>query len=326
MESFQLTEQERAQGDALVDGVQAEWAAWDPLRFADDAGAAAQDLPVRLRRFLTAARAAEVDAALVSGLPVDTALAPTPAGWDVAAKTGAGRREELVLLLVGAALGEPFGWLNQQDGRLVHDVVPAPGMEQSLTSASSAAPLTLHTEDVFHPFRCDYVSLFCLRNPDEVGTTLTRIDAVDIPDDLRGLLSEPRFRFYPDDSHTGEILNVIDGEQGLSNRRSTVGPVVFGPAEHPYLRFDRDFMVADQDDEKAAAAITATHDLLCGAVERIVLRPGDAVFIDNYRIVHGREPFTARYDGNDRWLKRLNLIRDVRRIYAGNGARSRIIA
>lgn len=325
METFRLTPEERDQVDGLVDDVQAEWASWDPLRFADEAGAAAHGLPLRLRRFLTAVRTTEADAAVVSGLPVDPALAPTPAGWDLAAKTGAGRREELVLLLVGAVLGEPFGWVNQQDGRLVHDVVPAPGMERSLTSASSAAPLTLHTEDVFHPFRCDYVSLFCLRNPDAVGTTFTRIDALDFPEDLRDLLTEPRFRFYPDDSHTGEILNVIDGDQGLSNRRSNVGPVVFGPAEHPYLRFDRDFMVADEDDDRAAAAIAATHDLLCGAVERIVLRPGDAVFIDNYRIVHGREPFNARYDGSDRWLKRLNLIRDVRRIYAGNGARSRII-
>ncbi|MEV4015116.1 TauD/TfdA family dioxygenase [Nonomuraea angiospora] len=325
MERFLLTARERAQVDEVVDEVQASWTSWDPLQFADQAGAAAHGLPLRLRRFLTGVRTSETDVAVVSGLPVDPALAPTPAGWDLAAKTGAGRREELVLLLVGSVLGEPFGWVNQQDGRLVHDVVPAPGMEESLTSASSAAQLTLHTEDVFHPFRCDYVTLFCLRNPDEVGTTITRVDALDLPEDLRDLLSESRFRFYPDDSHTGEILNVIDGVEGLARRRSTVGPVVFGPAEHPYLRFDRDFMTADQDDARTSQAIEATHELLCDAVERVVLRPGDAVFIDNYRIVHGREPFHARYDGNDRWLKRLNLIRDVRRIYAGNGARSRII-
>ncbi|WP_222107676.1 TauD/TfdA family dioxygenase [[Actinomadura] parvosata] len=325
METFHLTAQERARVAEVAEEVQADWASWDPLRFAEEAAAAAHGLPLRLRRFLSGVRASEADLAVVSGLPVDPALAPTPAGWDLAAKTGAGRREELVLLLVGSVLGEPFGWVNQQDGRLVHDVVPAPGMEESLTSASSAAQLTLHTEDVFHPFRCDYVSLFCLRNPDEVGTTFTRIDALDFPEDLREVLSESRFRFYPDDSHTGEILNAIDGEQVLGNRRSTVGPVVFGPAEHPYLRFDRDFMTADRDDEKTATAIQVTHDLLCGAAERIVLQPGDAVFIDNYRIVHGREPFHARYDGNDRWLKRLNLIRDVRRIYAGNGARRRII-
>jgi alpha-ketoglutarate-dependent taurine dioxygenase len=44
-----------------------------------------------------------------------------------------------------------------------------------------------------------------------------------------------------------------------------------------------------------------------------VLEPGDFVFIDNYRAVHGRKPFKARYDGNDRWLKRINITRDLRK-------------
>ena len=73
-------------------------------------------------------------------LPIAEDLVPTPTGWDTAAKTGAGQREEIVLLLVGSALGEAFGWANQQDGRIVHDVCPAPGMERSLTSARKDSP------------------------------------------------------------------------------------------------------------------------------------------------------------------------------------------
>ena len=42
------------------------------------------------------------------------------------------------------------------------------------------------------------------------------------------------------------------------------------------------------------------------------LQPGDIAFIDNYRAVHGRESFRARYDGTDRWLKRLNITRNLR--------------
>jgi hypothetical protein len=29
--------------------------------------------------------------------------------------------------------------------------------------------------------------------------------------------------------------------------------------------------------------------------------------------VHGRKPFRARFDGADRWLKRLNVARDLRK-------------
>ncbi|QMU70179.1 hypothetical protein GXP74_20055 [Streptacidiphilus sp. P02-A3a] len=39
---------------------------------------------------------------------------------------------------------------------------------------------------------------------------------------------------------------------------------------------------------------------MCDAQEKVVLEPGDAIFLDNYRVVHGREPFQPRYDGTDR--------------------------
>ena len=58
----------------------------------------------------------------------------------------------------------------------------------------------------------------------------------------------------------------------------------------------------------------------------VVLRPGDVLFIDNYRVVHGRKPFKARYDGTDRWLKRIGVTRDLRKSRAAREtAASRII-
>lgn len=79
---------------------------------------------------------------------------------------------------------------------------------------------------------------------------------------------------------------------------------------------------------------------LCGKVERVMathgsteanllianalLSPGDE--IDNFRAVHGRKPFKARYDGKDRWLKRINIARDLRKSRpVRSAAESRII-
>ncbi|SMC64351.1 TauD/TfdA family dioxygenase [Kibdelosporangium aridum] len=324
MNKIVLTDAERAVVSALVDEVFDRVDVWDPVAMVDEVPGLAERLPLRLREFLVNSRMAEADVTVVANLPVDENLVPTPIGWDLAAKTGAGQREELVLLLCGTALADPFGWATQQDGRVVHDVCPAPGMENSLTSASSAAPLTLHTEDVHHPCRGDYVSLFCLRNPDAVGTTFVRIAALDLPAGTREVLAQNRFRFHPDDSHIGAIVDLVEGE--VRDRVFDPGSVIFGPAERPYLRFDVDFMSAAGGDTEAEQAIQTTVDCLARSVERVILEPGDAVFVDNYRVVHGREPFVPRYDGNDRWLKRLNLIRDVRRLYAMSDTRSRIIA
>ena len=43
----------------------------------------------------------------------------------------------------------------------------------------------------------------------------------------------------------------------------------------------------------------------------MVLEPGDLLVIDNNVAVHGRSPFTARFDGHDRWLQRSFVVADL---------------
>ena len=45
----------------------------------------------------------------------------------------------------------------------------------------------------------------------------------------------------------------------------------------------------------------------------IPLAPGECVFIDNFQGVHGRQAFRPRFDGTDRWLRGLNVSRDLRK-------------
>jgi enduracididine beta-hydroxylase len=85
------------------------------------------------------------------------------------------------------------------------------------------------------------------------------------------------------------------------------------PLLWPYIRLDPYFMDRDQLDPEAQEALDAIVRSLDAALQDLVLRPGDFVFIDNYRTVHGRRPFKARYDGHDRWLKRINITKDLRK-------------
>ncbi|MFC0531675.1 TauD/TfdA family dioxygenase [Phytohabitans kaempferiae] len=323
MDRLVLTPDERDEITALVEEVLGRDSTPDVLGIAEEGTVLAERLPHRLRDFLAGIRADESEIAVISGLSVGD-LPPTPVDWRAAAATGAGRHAEIVLLLCASALAEPFGWASQQDGRIVHDVCPGRGQESSFTSASSRLALSLHTEDVFHPCRGDYVALLCTRNPEQTATTLARLDAREVPEDFLAVLSEDRFRFYPDDSHVPAERRQA-GDDRLTSRYHTVGKVAFGPPDRPYLRFDLDFMDAVEGDEDAAKAISVMHDYLVASAQEVVLAPGDLVMIDNYRVVHGRNPFAPRWDGNDRWLKRLNLIRDIRRIYLHNGSRSRIL-
>jgi Fe(II)/alpha-ketoglutarate-dependent arginine beta-hydroxylase len=278
-----------------------------------------------VRQFLVAARAAERPVFSVAGLPLDEDLVPTPPNWPVAEKEGAAIREELVLLLVASVVGDPFGWRGQQNGRLVHDVCPGRGQEAALTSASSRLPLALHTEDVFHPCRGDYVALLCLRNPDQVGTTVAGLDTGRLPEETRRILHQHRFRFFPDDSHAESPEYGGGPLPDAEARPHEVAPVLFGPPEDPYLRIDADFSRPEPGDGRAGEALRECAQLLAESARRIVLSPGELAFLDNYRVVHGRDRFTPRYDGTDRWLKRTSVARDLRRAYAHTGSRSRVL-
>nr|QIY97416.1 oxygenase [Streptomyces sp. S1D4-11] len=324
MANYVLSEDEKYTIMKIADDFLARHQVWEPFQYTDWIQAEAEKLPLGLRQFLVVARAAEDAVITVSNLPVDENLVATPPSWHIAAKEGAAIREELVLLLAASVLGDPFAWSNQQNGRLVHDVCPSKGQETSLTSASSQTQLTLHTEDVFHACRGDYVALMCLRNPDGVGTTVARVDSVSLSDSVRDVLHRNRFRFYPDDSH--EYGPVEGGTGGLDERPHEQGAVLFGPAEFPYLRMDADFTSPLPGDTEAEKAMAECGEQLNATAERLVLRPGTVAFLDNYRVVHGRDVFTPRYDGTDRWLKRTSVVRDLRRTYVETRKRSRVLA
>jgi Fe(II)/alpha-ketoglutarate-dependent arginine beta-hydroxylase len=262
--------------------------------------------------------------AVIRGLPLDLdSVGPTPSVWR---DEEAGRRTlelEVALLLCGSVIGDPFAWATQQAGALVNDVIPVTGYEYSQVGAGSLAVLKWHTEDAFHPFRADWIALACLRNPDEVGTTIAHVDdalpLVPEPEEL----FEPCILIRPDDAHMPdfkqparaafdrETLANTQPREGNGGGRRTA--VLSGSPDAPELCIDPAYMEILDPGSPAADAVA---DLCAGLdlVQRaVVLRAGDMLFIDNRRVVHGRAPFRARYDGSDRWLKRINVMRDIRR-------------
>lgn len=240
-------------------------------------------------------------------------IGPTPEDWRERPLRHPEFREEVVMLMYAALLGEPFGWRTQQDGNLVHDVFPIRRHEAEQLGMGSRELLTWHTEDAFHPFRGDFLLLASLRNPDAVPTTLGTFDVADLPAEYLDVLFEPRFHIAPDESHlpknntSGAVFDTI---LELANDQAPV-PVLFGSKADPYLRIDPYFMNVDDDDPKAWVAFEALEKLVDEGLRDVVLLEGDVLVLNNHRVVHGRRPFAARYDGTDRWLKRVNVTRDL---------------
>ncbi|MFC7584421.1 TauD/TfdA family dioxygenase [Nonomuraea antimicrobica] len=76
-------------------------------------------------------------------------------------------------------------------------------------------------------------------------------------------------------------------------------------------------------DVEAERALDALDAALQRAEQDVVVGPGTLLVVDNHLAVHGRKPFEVRYDGTDRWLKKLTVSRNLRRSHAISATKNR---
>ncbi len=325
MTKLRLTRDEANAMQALAGSIARIHRSTEDPEFLDSATVYAHELPRRLRRTLNEFRLHEPTSALlvVSGYPIDDdRIGDTPAHWKSRGEGTSTREEEILLVLQGALLGDLIGWSTQQDGHTVHDILPIRGMEHEQLGSGSEELLWWHTEDAFHPYRGDYLGMLCLRNPDGIATTFGPLAGLDLEPEQLELLLAPQFTIRPDNSHQKKNISDagrIDDDLAGSYRRieeMSAAPdrvaVLHGDPRAPYIRIDPYFM-DPVDDPAAQAALDTLIARIEARMEDLVLAAGDFCFIDNFQGVHGRKPFKARYDGKDRWLKRINITRDLRK-------------
>jgi len=229
-------------------------------------------------------------------------VGPTPATpADPLDAVGLSPMSEHAVLEAARCLGEPVGYLPEQAGALVQNLIPTASGADHQTSTSSRVTLAFHTETAFHPHLPSYLVLLCLRGDPAAATTWCTVDdaVADLDRAVVETLWQPRFRCGTDESFTG----------GLPTRLGPPRPIMWGDPASPSWTFDADLMVGiDLEADRALAELAA-------GVERqqrsVVLEAGDLMVIDNALVVHGRSPFPARYDGTDRWLQRAFVVPDL---------------
>ena len=317
-----LTPSDLAAIETLVKPVLARCSSPEDVEFLREARLIAQEMPRSVRQTLYQFTLLEppCGVCMVSGLPVDDQqIGPTPEHWIQRNEHRPTLFHEVLLLLLGSLLGEVMGWATQQGGHLIHQVFPIRIHENEQLGTGSRQLLWWHNEDAFHQLRPDYLCLMCLRNPERVPTMIASLENLALPDQYLDQLFEPQFTIRPDESH--QKKNMGDQSRGkvsyehieALNRCPEKIPVLYGHRSSPYLRLDPYFMDPVEDNPKAQLALNSLIRLLDSQIRDIVLEPGDCCILDNYRAVHGRRAFQARYDGRDRWLQRINITRDLRK-------------
>ncbi|HKY27460.1 MAG TPA: guanitoxin biosynthesis L-enduracididine beta-hydroxylase GntD [Pyrinomonadaceae bacterium] len=343
MDQFFISVEEVRAIKGLLSDVSRQYKSVEDPGFLNEVTVIAHELPRSIRNFLNNFKLQEPagGACLIKGYPVDDKkIGPTPEHWKQKSEVSPTLEQEILMMLLGSLLGDAIAWATQQDAHIIHDVLPIKADENEQISTGSNQVISWHNEDAFHPFRGDYVALMCLRNSDRIPTTLASADQIKLSHRDINILFEPRFVIYPDDSHAEKNNSVTVSYAGNGNgngnghcngngngtdplkaareriRAMHSSPsktaVLYGDPHSPYLRLDPYFMRPSEDNE-AQYALNTLIRAVDKCLGEVVLEPGDFLFVDNYRAVHGRKPFKARYDGTDRWLKRMNITSDLRK-------------
>jgi hypothetical protein len=278
------------------------------------------ELPRRIRRQLIEfSQKSNVDGVLMlRNFPLDRGLPPTPTktGEKWAKPT---RTSELWLCCVAAALGEPVGYLQEKQGRIFQDVYPTAVNADKLSSESSSILLDFHTEIAFHPFMPDYILLYGLRQDPlkEARTIFSSVRRI-----FNLLTPGDRDTLFLDLFRTG-----VDYSFGNFEEKQGAGPLVsvlYGDRLDPFLRYDLDLMVGETP--AARHALQVVRELVNKVKRDAVIEPGSLLVLDNRRCVHARSHFTAFYDGRDRWLQRMAVVRDLQASFRDRVPGSRVIA
>jgi L-asparagine oxygenase len=202
------------------------------------------------------------------------------------------------LLRFADDIGRAVGYDREQAGRLIQDIFPVKSSERAQVSTSSKVMLGSHTETAFHPHKPRYVVLQCLRG--DAGAATTYADVNDIVEHLSTEALEVL--------KTNGFVTTVDPSfmtNGEPDARVTITPLT---KRHSGWVLVYDELLMSGTTPQAQRALVELHSAVKKATKHIVLADGDLLVIDNEQAVHGRTPFTPRYDGTDRWLKRALVV------------------
>jgi len=184
-------------------------------------------------------------------------------------------------------------------GRLFQDIIPIQSMATKQTSVSSNIELEIHTEQAFSKLKPDILSLSCIRGDPNALTYMLPLQFIldNLSQDEIALLREPLWL-------TGVDLSFkINGNEFIDGDIRGPMPILSGDLEtDPILVFDQDLMKGTTEDSDNM--IKKIVDIYYKYRLKHNMQPGDIIFIDNRRAVHGRSPFSPKYDGYDRFLVR----------------------
>jgi L-asparagine oxygenase len=292
----------------------------NPEEFCRQIKRASNDIPMDVAKSLLdfSRHGSETGFLLLNGFSIeDTVLMKTPDdnNQKIGEKTNLAKIQGILM----STIGELVAYEAEGYGRIFQDVIPMKSLETKQTSVSSGTELEIHTEQAFSKLRPDILSLACIRGDPDAFTYILPVKSIikNLSHSEIELLRKPLWTTCVDLSFKLYGQEFIDGDV-----RGPM-PIISGPEDDPRLVFDQDLMCGIT--EEAHHMISRIVSIYYTHRVRHVLIPGQIIFIDNNRAVHGRSPFSPKYDGTDRFLVRCFAIFDYEKSDYARNSGSRMI-
>lgn len=297
-----------------------------------EAGAQLRDSMPELSEKLgdLATHGAEKALVLQGPVPDDGEIGPTPTDY-LSPEDNPLLRVAVARGLVLGAMGvHAYGYDSQQPFNVINNVIAIQrygGVKGA--SANAKSELGLHTEDASYnlsgavmpagallgktaSINPDWLTLQFLRNPASVPTTVSAPNLDILSQSSRYLLEQPYFH---------NATNPGQQESGDNNSDVAISILHDDGTPLQRLRANTDGLsVKPGAPAEAHLALAEFKRLLERSVVDLPSQPGNIVFIDNLRTLHGRRPYKRgqepKFDGRDRWQQRVVAVDDPKRIEA----------
>lgn len=233
---------------------------------------------------------------IVLDLPKANKQRPTPKHW----KDDCHSNYDDLFLQLSRHVGDVFGYSDLQNGKLIQEIFPI-FEDRNKQLGSGSVYLELHTEDPALAYRADVLGFLCVRNDDKIPNLLACPDFSTVDATLKHRLTENRYTILSDRPSTVEYKSKALDTAVLQESPAEGYSFIYDPVYVDYSKMSKCEELVFKDFIKLVES--STFNLL--------MNEAQVLFVNNYKCAHGRPRFTPRYDGTDRWLKRVQISRDI---------------
>lgn len=222
-----------------------------------------------------------------SNIPLDDDICDPPP--NAARPYSKGFISELALVGVTKACGlNPFSFLEEKNGALVHEITPVVKEDNQSISSEGTIEFDFHTDGAYLPrsIRPHTLSLICLEDQKRTGTNLIKIDDVidSLSDKSKSILFQARFTHVAPETFKvknkfikNSVLDIVDGHYEIKAALHNITAL----------------------DSEAKNALNELKLLTKKILSTKVWNSGDLLIFNNLRCMHGRGEIQGK-----RWLQR----------------------